>query len=184
MKSDTRRALLLVDWQNDYFPGGRYALASVVQAAGRAKALLDAARTDGLQIIHVQHVSEQEDAPFFVRGTSGMELYRDLEPKLGESIIKKQFPNSFRQTGLLNELRERGVEELIVTGAMSHVCIDAVVRAAVDMGFKCVVAHDACATRDLEFNGVKVPAAQVHAAYMAALAFGYAEVVTTAEVLS
>jgi nicotinamidase-related amidase len=67
---------------------------------------------------------------------------------------------------------------------MSHMCIDGIVRAAADLGYGVTVIHDACATRDLEFNGVVVPAAQVHAAFMSALGFAYAKVVSAEEFLS
>lgn len=58
-------------------------------------------------------------------------------------------------------------------------CVDAGVRAAADLGYSVTVLHDACATLDLEFDGVQVPAVQVHAAMMAALKFGYANVAST-----
>ena len=67
---------------------------------------------------------------------------------------------------------------------MSHMCIDATTRAAFDLGFACRVADDACATRALAFGSVSVPAAQVHAAFMAALSAAYAQVLTTAELLA
>jgi nicotinamidase-related amidase len=76
------------------------------------------------------------------------------------------------------------MEDLVIVGAMSHMCIDAVTRAAADLGYSNTLLHDACATLDMEFNGVKVPAAQVHAAFMAALAFAYAEVIDTNEFLA
>ena len=72
----------------------------------------------------------------------------------------------------------------MICGAMSHMCVDAGARAASDLGYKCVVVHDACATRDQEFEGAVVPAAQAHAAFMAALRFGYARLVTTEEYLA
>jgi nicotinamidase-related amidase len=81
-------------------------------------------------------------------------------------------------------LDESGVEEVMVVGAMSHMCIAATARAAKDFGYNTVVVHDACATRDVEFSGVTVPAAQVHAANMSALAFAYGDVIGTNEFLS
>lgn len=69
-------------------------------------------------------------------------------------------------------------------GAMSHMCIEATSRAASDVGYKVTVVEDACATMDLEFNGVKVPAAQVHASAMAALEFGYGTITSTQAYLS
>ena len=72
---------------------------------------------------------------------------------------------------------------MVLCGAMSHMCVDAGARAASDLGYRCVVVHDACATRDQEFEGVVVPAEQVHAAFMAALRFGYATALSTEEYL-
>jgi len=69
------------------------------------------------------------------------------------------------------------IDDLHVVGMMSSMCVDATVRAAADLGLKLTVIHDACAAPDLEFGGVAVPGAMVHAAFMAALADGYAEVV-------
>jgi nicotinamidase-related amidase len=70
-----------------------------------------------------------------------------------------------------------------IVGAMSHMCIDATTRAAYDLGLKCTLIHDACATRDLAFGGQTVGAQQVHASFMAALGWWYAELQSTAELL-
>src|SRR3546814_10604300 len=96
-----------------------------------------------------------------------------------EPVIVKNHINSFRETDLKQQLDAKGVEEVVVVGAMSHMCIDAVVRAAVDMGYPTTVLHDACATLDLSFNGVTVPAPHVHAAMMAAFEIGYGTVKST-----
>ena len=96
----------------------------------------------------------------------------------------KHHVNSFRETDLKAILDRHGVEEVVICGAMSHMCVDAGTRAASDLGYRCVVVHDACATRDQEFEGAVVPAAQVHAAFMAALQFGYAKLVSTEEYLA
>ena len=100
-----------------------------------------------------------------------------------EPVVLKHFVNAFRQTNLREVLEQRSITDLVVVGSMSHMCIDAVVRAAADYGYTVTVIHDACATRDLEFNGKTVAAAQVHEAYMASLAFAYASVVSADEFL-
>ena len=92
--------------------------------------------------------------------------------------------NPFRETDLRQVLEAHGIEDVVVVGNMSHMCIDAVTRASDDFGYNTTVIHDACATHDLEFNGVSVPASQVHAAFMAALSFGYADVLSTAAYLA
>ena len=170
------RGLILVDIQNDYFPGGAMELVGMEQAAERAAEALAAFRGEGLAVFHVQHLAAQPGATFFLPGTPGAEIHPSVAPREGEVVVQKHFPNSFRGTPLLDRLRERDVTELTLCGAMSHMCIDATTRAAFDLGFSCTVLADACATRDLAFGGVTVPAAQVHAAFMAALASVYAKV--------
>jgi nicotinamidase-related amidase len=98
-------------------------------------------------------------------------------------VIVKHHPNSFRESSLLEELRGANIDRLTICGAMSHMCIDATTRAAADYGFDCTVAHDACATRDVEFNGQTVAAQNVHSAFMSALGFAYAKVTTTNDLI-
>lgn len=162
-------ALLIIDIQNDYFPGGAMELAGSIEAGARAGKLLEAFRGKGLPVIHVQHISTRPGASFFVPGTSGVEIHPSVSPRTDETIIQKNFPNSFRGTPLLQHLRDKDITRLVVAGMMTQMCVDSTVRAAADLGFECLLAHDACATRDLSFGGVAVPAASVHAAFLAAL---------------
>ena len=100
-----------------------------------------------------------------------------------ETIVIKNYPNSFRNTPLLEILQKEDITNLLICGAMTHMCIDATTRAAFDLGFTCVVAEDACATRDLSFKGKTIPAAAVHASFMAALSVPYAGIISTREAL-
>ena len=135
------------------------------------------ARKNGDLIAHVRHEFPVPDAPFFKPGTDRVQIHSSVAPADGETVILKNYPNSFLKTNLKELLDNNGVQEVTVVGAMSHMCIDATVRASSDFGYKTTVLHDACATRDLEFGGRVVPAAQVHAALMSALEFGSAKVV-------
>jgi nicotinamidase-related amidase len=99
-------------------------------------------------------------------------------------VIEKHFPNSFRDTGLLSQLREAEVNRLVICGMMTHMCVDATVRAAFDHGFDCVTVHDACAARGLTFNGDEIPAAKVHGAFLAALSGIYSLVCTSDELVT
>jgi nicotinamidase-related amidase len=179
-----QKGLLLVDIQNDYFPGGRMELAGIDAAAAQARKLLEVFRTRQWPTCHIQHVSVRPGASFFQAGTAGVEIHPNLAPRPGEKVMIKHFPNSFRDTGLPEILAAAGVAELVICGAMSHMCIDATTRAAADLGFACTVIHDACATRDLAFGETVIPAAQVHGAFMAALGSFYARVVSLEEFLS
>ncbi len=169
-------ALLLVDVQNDYFAGGAMPLDGMDRAAARAARLLAAFRERGLPIVHVRHLSVRPGATFFVPGTPGADIHASVAPRAGEPVVEKNFPNAFRATDLEPRLRAAGADHLVIAGAMSHMCIDATARAAFDQGFKCTVAEDACATRALEFAGRTLPARDVHAAFMAALAVPYAKI--------
>ncbi len=179
-----KTALVIVDVQNDYFPGGKMELVEIDRAAANAAALLSHFRSTKQPTFHIQHTWEDKSAPFFVAGSDGAKIHRSIAPGPNETVIVKHFPNSFRETHLLEELQKAGVKRVAICGAMSHVCIDATTRAAADLGFDCLVAHDACATTNVDFNGQKVPAAEVHAAFMSALGFAYAKVVPTTDAIS
>jgi nicotinamidase-related amidase len=176
-------ALILVDLQNDYFPGGRMELEGIEAAAANAARILQHYRSRALPVFHIRHIAARPGATFFLPDTPGSEIHPAVAPAASESVIVKHFPNSFRETDLLDRLRAAGVDSATICGAMSHMCIDATTRAAFDFGFTCRVAHDACATRALAFGSGTVPAAQVHASFMAALGAAYAQVLATADVL-
>jgi nicotinamidase-related amidase len=176
-------ALLLVDIQNDYFPGGKMTLEGIATASVNASRLLIRFREKKLPIFHIRHLSIRPGAAFFLPGTPGCEIHPSVAPRVDEIVIVKHFPNSFRETALLDQLKKAGVASVAVCGAMSHMCIDATVRAACDLGFQCRVVHDACATRALTFGRETAPAEMVHAAFMAALSAAYAQVFSTDELI-
>ena len=177
------RALVLIDIQNDYFPGGRNELFAPEQAAQCASRVLASFRQNGWPVCHIQHVSTGSSATFFLPGTPGVEIYGAVAPQSGEPVFVKHAPNAFFETGLLQALQERGIRELVVCGMMTHMCIDTSVRAARDHGLQVTLLHDACATKDLVWKGKTIPAQDVHAAYMAALDGRFARVLSTEEFL-
>ena len=174
--------LVLIDLQNDYFPGGRMELVDADAAVAQAAALLAAFRSDGLPVIHVQHVSTRAGASFFLPDSPGVQIHAAVQPRSDETVIVKHFPSAFRHTHLHARLRELGAEHLTIAGMMTHMCVDTTVRAAADLGFQCSLAHDACATRDLQFGGDTVAAADVQIAYLAALNGTFASVRAASEI--
>ena len=176
-----KKALLMVDIQNDYFPGGRMQLEGSEAASLRAGALLAAFRERRMPVFHIQHISVRPGASFFLPNTDGVRIHANVAPSGDEPVVQKHFPNAFRETSLLDSLRQAGVQELVIAGMMTHLCIDATTRAASDLGFKCLLAHDACATRALSFGDTRVPAEQVHYSFLSALNGAYATVQTAAE---
>jgi nicotinamidase-related amidase len=176
-------ALLMLELQNDYFPNGRIPLDKSLEACARAETVLHACRNKKMPVIHVQHVSTQPDATYFLPCTKGTEFYQTVQPVKHETIIKKHYPNSFKDTGLLNHLIKNKINHLIICGMMTHCSIDATVRAAFDLGFTCTVLQDACAARQLEFNHTPITAQYVHYAFLAALQSAYATVMSSDEFL-
>jgi nicotinamidase-related amidase len=176
------KALVLIDLQNDYFPGGRMELVGATEAVERAAGLLEAFRGRSLPVIHVQHLAKRPGATFFVPGTPGVEIHAAVRPRDGERVVVKHFPSAFRETDLEAALRALGASEVVVAGMMTHMCVDTTVRAAADLGFTCSLAQDACATRDLAFGDRKVAAQDVQTAYLAALNGSFAGVRPAAEI--
>jgi nicotinamidase-related amidase len=174
-------ALVIIDIQNDYFPGGKMELEGADAAAANAARAVERFRQRNLPIVHVRHLSVRPGATFFIPGTSGAEIHERVRPREGERVIEKNFPNSFRATELDKALKDAGAKEVVVAGMMTHMCVDASVRQAADLGYKVTLLGDACATRAQSYGGESVPARQVHAAFLAALNGFYAKVIPTDE---
>jgi nicotinamidase-related amidase len=176
-------ALVVIDIQQFYFEGGLVPLTGSLEAAARARQVLDAFRARTLPVIHVRHVpksvaivgSEPADPQYRIRP--------EVQPAAGEKVVSKRFANSFRETDLLETLRQKGITRVVIAGMQTHMCVEAASRAATDLGFEVVVVHDACATRPLEFEGRKVPADMVHAGALAAIKGTYGRVVSVEELL-
>ena len=175
--------LLIVDVQNDYFQGGEMELFKMEAAGKNIEALLSYFRANNYPVVFIQHLATKPNAAFFIPGTIGAEIHQSIFPLKDEAVFIKHYPNSFRETGLNEYLRKLNLNELIICGAMSHMCIDTTTRAAFDLGFSCTVIADACATRDLVFDQQKIDATSVHLAYMAALNSTFAKVIGTHQFL-
>ena len=174
-------ALVIIDIQNDYFPGGSMELEGADAAAAHASSVLKRFREQKMPIVHVRHLSTRPGATFFIPGTEGAEIHRKVQPHEGETVVEKNFPNAFRQTSLEEKLKGHNVKNLVVAGMMTHMCVDASVRQAADLGYKVTLLANACATRAQSFAGETVPARQVHTAFLAALNGFYAKVIDAHE---
>jgi nicotinamidase-related amidase len=177
------RALVVIDIQNDYFPGGRMELVGSDAAAAQARALLDRFRASGEPLFHVQHLWDEPDAPFFAPHTEGFEIHETVRPLDGERLIVKEYANAFKETPLLDELRAAGVDDVVLCGMMTSMCVDASARAADDLGLKVTVVGDACAAPDLRSGDDVIPGATVHRAFLAALDGMVADVTDTRALL-
>jgi len=176
--------LLVIDIQNFYFPEGRVPLVEPEAASLQARLLIERFRAKGWPVVHVQHLPKDQTTPSPDSGDPQYRIQPNVMPAAGEPVIGKHYANSFRDTELLATLNRLGAKRIVIAGMQTHMCVEAATRAAADLGFEVVVAHDACATRALKFAGADVPAAQVHAAALAAMSGSYARVVSVDELLA
>lgn len=178
----TDTALLIIDVQNDYFPGGTMELVGAEKAGEKTKQILEYYRTHKMPVIHIKHIATDPGATFFLPNTPGAEIHSLVAPLADEKVITKHYPNSFRETDLEKYLTSKGIKNLVITGMMTDVCVEATTRAAMDLNFNNTVISDACATRDRDLNGEIVSAIDVHESFLAgmsALDNLYAKVITT-----
>src|SRR5512134_50083 len=178
-----KTALLIIDIQKDYFPDGKHPLVNSLEAAKKAYMILQCFREHGGHHVHIQHISKKPDATFFISGDRGTDIHDSVAHFEGEPIVYQHEPNSFLNTDLLELLKSWEIERVVITGMMTHMCVDATARAASDLGFKVIIAEDACATRDLTYGETTVPAEHVHKAFLAALK-SYGDVMKSDEVIA
>jgi len=163
-----RSVLVIIDAQRDYLDGG-LPLAGIGPALEEAAALLALARREGVPVVHVVHHGKPGAALFDPAGP-GSQILPAVTPIDGEAIIIKGLPNSFAGTDLDRRLKQIGRPELILAGFMTHMCVSATARAALDLGYRNTVVANATATRDLpDGAGGVIPAADLHRANLVAL---------------
>lgn len=160
-------ALILIDIQNIYFTEGVYLLRKPEVAAQQAKKVLDEFRKRSLPVIHVKHLFHTEK--YTEPEEYLIDFYPEVKPSVNEKIVIKRYPNAFHQTDLLKYLQSLDISHLVITGMMSHMCIDTTVRACQTYGFKVIVIDDACTTKALERKGEVIDALTVHNTFMASL---------------
>ncbi len=165
-------ALLLVDIQQFYFPGGSYPLVQPEKASARAAVLLRYFRKNHALVVHIKHAARRDTL-----------IHPDVAPLPGEKVITKHFANSFRQTDLLPWLRTHHIGKVVICGMMTHMCVEATSRAASDLGFQVTLISDACATRDIIYQGDTVNAHDVQISTLGSIDRYYGKVMTVNELI-
>jgi nicotinamidase-related amidase len=170
--TDKKRALIIVDVQEFYFPEGFSPLVEPEKASDKAADVLNSFRENEELIVHVKHDTKKDSA-----------IHADVRPEKGEKVITKHYANSYRETGLLDFLNQHEVNEVVVCGMMTHMCVEATARASADFGFKVIVLDDACATKDIVYGNDTVPASAVHLSTLGSIDRYYGKVMTVEEFL-
>lgn len=167
----SKTAVLLIDIQEFYFPGGAMELVKPDVAAYKAKEVLEYSREKELLVVHVKHKASNGDA-----------IHEFVKPINSELVIEKTEVNAFNGTDLNIKLKERGITNIVVVGMQTHMCVEGAVRGAYDLGYQVVLVEDACATRDLNFYGINVEANMVHLSTLATLK-NYAKIIKAEDFL-
>lgn len=179
--SEPRVALLVIDIQNFYFDKAAMPLVGALEASQKARKLIDSFRAQKWPVIFIQHLPDAIKKADLEIADPRYRIHPNVAPLPAETVIGKHYLNAFRDTPLLQTLRDLGVKKIVIVGMQTHLCVEAAVRAGADLGFDVTVIHDACATRDLKFGTTDVPAAQVQTTVSAVLNKNYARVMSLAE---
>ncbi|WP_019121745.1 isochorismatase family protein [Brevibacillus massiliensis] len=195
-----RAALLVIDMENDFVrPGAPMFVPMAYDMLPNIKRLLDACREKEMTIIYTAHVHGKDRgdmglmadfwAPIgsqtaLVDGTEGVEIYQEIAPKEGELLIKKHRYSAFYNTDLETQLRNRGIDTLIITGTVTNMCCESTARDAQFRDYKVIFVSDANGTMDHPDLGAgSMSAEEVQKAVLTSLSFCIAEIASTEEVI-
>jgi nicotinamidase-related amidase len=180
-------ALLVIDFQREYFPGGRMVVPDGDAALRQAQRLLDFADRHRIRTVHVQHVLPA-GAPLFAEGGATVGFHPALQPRAGATVVKKDAVSVFAGASaetIERTLREAGVDTLIIAGLQTHACVAGAARDAAARGYRVLVASDASASRDLDLrDGSAIGHRQLHTAALAAIEDTFGDVARTDEILA
>lgn len=175
-----KRALLVIDVQNEYFSG----LLPITHPQGHLTNILramDAAAASNIPCVVVQHTFLQPNMPFFQRGTPQWELHPEVLARPHDLLIEKNLPGSFTGTELESWLRQHGIDTVVIAGYMTHMCCDTTARQAVHRGFTVEFLNDATGTLPLNNTAGEVSAEELQRSILCAQQMLLSEVISTDE---
>lgn len=177
-------ALVVIDFQLEYFDGGRLPIPDGLRAMNKAKQLIAFADAHGVPVFHVQHLGPA-GGPLFAKDGERVAFHPDIAPAPHHHVVQKTTTSSFASTDLHVQLRERKIRTLIISGLMTHMCVSTAARDAKPLGYQVLVAGDACATRDIDaWDGGVIGHAELHRAALTEVSDSFAEVLVTERILS
>lgn len=182
-----RTVLLVIDFQNEYFPGGRMVIPDGEAALRQTRRLRDFAGRHGIRVVHVRHVLPA-GAPLFAEGSRAAAFHPGMQPGDGETVVRKDAVSVFAGTSapvMDQVLRDARAETLIITGLQTHACVAGAARDAAARGYRVLVSSDATATRDLDTHGGgRIHRKALHAAALAEVEDTFGDVMDTDQVLA
>ncbi|OZI69059.1 cysteine hydrolase family protein [Bordetella genomosp. 1] len=184
MSQTPRRALIVIDVQNEYFTGDlpiEYPDPAVSLA--NITAAMDAARRHGLALVVVQNIGP-ETAPVFARGSHGAALHEEVARRGHDLLVEKKLPSAFTDTGLLPWLVGRGIDTVTLAGYMTHNCDDATAKDATRYGFGVEFLQDASGSVPYENSAGAASAEEIHRVFSIVMQTRFANVMSTAQWLA
>jgi nicotinamidase-related amidase len=175
-----KRALLVIDVQNEYFTG-KLPVSYPKDSLSKIINIMEAASESKIPVILVQHSALQKDASTFVKGSKEWELHDQIKGKKFNYLIEKNLPGSFTNTKLESILRDNKVDTVVICGYMSQMCCDTTSRQAVHLGFSVEFLSDATGTLDISNYAGSVTAEELHRAVLVTQAMRFSKVVSSDE---
>jgi nicotinamidase-related amidase len=172
-----RRALLVIDVQNEYFTGAL----PITYPKGSFKNILniiEAAKRNGIIVIAIQHTAPQKDSKTFVRGSLEWELHEEITMLGYDYLIEKNLPGSFTGTNLEQILLQHEIDAVTICGYMTQMCCDTTARQALHLGYTVEFLSDATGTLDISNYAGKVSAEELHRAILVTQAMRFSKVIS------
>jgi nicotinamidase-related amidase len=179
-----KRALIVIDVQNEYFPGGALPISHPVDHLQNILETMDVAREQGVTTVVVRHHQPDPQSPLFCKGSQNWELHPEVARRPHDLLLDKQLPGSFTNTELEGFLRDREIDTVAIAGYMTQICCDTTAREAFHRGFKVEFLRDATGTLDVENSAGKVSAEDLHKAILVSQQMFISEVVTKDEFIA
>lgn len=177
-----KSALLVIDFQNEYF-NGKMPIPDGATALANTRELIKFADNHNMPVYHVQHIAPAGSAVFAIDGNT-VKFHPKMMPRAQDVVLQKTTVSVFGSTDLNTRLKNSGIENLIISGLMTHACVAGAARDAAPLGFKVIVASDASATRAItRINGDKIDKDSLHKAALAEVEDTFGDVMTTAQIL-
>jgi len=173
-----KRALLVIDVQNEYFTGKL----PITYPEGSLECILRAiraARSKAIPVVFIQHTSSQKDGKTFRNGTEEWKLHPALDVTARDRLMEKTLPGSFTGTDLEAWLRERRIDTVVIAGYMTQMCCDTTARQAMHLGFSVEFLSDATGTLAISNEAGSVTAEELHRAILVTQAMRFSKVLST-----
>lgn len=173
-----KRALLVIDVQNEYF-SGKLPVTYPAGSLNNIVKAMEGANQKGIPVIIIQHTASQKDSGTFVKDSQGWKLYEAILIQKFDYLIEKNMPGSFTGTQLEKVLNDHGIDTVVISGYMTQMCCDTTARQAFHLGFTVEFLADATGTLDITNYAGTVKAEELHRAILVTQAMRFSQVIST-----